>query len=177
MPNWPLAKLHSLPINSALSLTLSSLGQSLWMQSFVLILTLDLNSDHHLLTFSWLTMDVKAPPIKFSRTIWKLQRLQEKAVAKLYVEKFRFGTSQLTEDVTEAIQQSQLSLATLDNLTTQLELCIHQALTESVSISTPRPWHWRLFWNAGLQQLADQRKTVYRKWRQPIDFCRKARMI
>ncbi|GAB5591471.1 hypothetical protein Unana1_06371 [Umbelopsis nana] len=104
---------------------------------------LDLNSDHRLLTFSWLTMDVKAPPIKSSRTIWKLQRLQEKAVAKLYVEKFRFGTSQLTEDVTEAIQQSQLSLATLDNLTTQLECCIHQALTESVSISTPRPRHWK----------------------------------
>ncbi|KAG2223201.1 hypothetical protein INT45_011547 [Circinella minor] len=128
--------------------------------------TLSLNSDHHLcrLRFNPSTALLKKSPANAERLHWKLQRLQEPDVKDLYINIFSNEVDHIIQEINNAKQKQHPDPQCMDHISNLLEDSIYKALDQSVTRTQIRPKSWKWFWTPELQELADNRDRLYRRW-------------
>ena len=130
-----------------------------------------LDSHHHLcaLAFSPINPWPSLPTPNSPRQNWKLQRLNDTDVSRLYGIHFDRNTdsilSQLELILTESAQMIP-NHSLIEQLGHDVSAAIYDALDHSVTRAKARPKSWKSFWTDELQSKADRRKEAYRRWRQ-----------
>lgn len=157
-------------ITNVESLSFTSLDTSSSLSSSISIYSdLSLGSDHKLmsLTFNYSSPEPVAvePSSSSPRRLWKLPRLQEIDVQKMYTQRFETLSKPLLNQLISLVTSPPTTRPRIDDLNAQLNNCIYQALDESVTRRSQRPAYWKKFWTPDLQRLADYRESMYRKYR------------
>lgn len=131
--------------------------------------TLSLNSDHRLCIFSFIPTQAlpTIPTANAPRQHWKLQRLEDPEIRRLYVDKFTTAVSTLEEDITTYLENTAPQVPSqqvMDAMNDKLVQAITDALDTSVTRGSMRPKHWKWFWTEELERLACIREEKFRAW-------------
>jgi hypothetical protein len=124
-----------------------------------------LSSDHKMvqLTFQFDYTSATLIPKPVGRT-WILSRLNEEDVEKLYVARFEYRAEPLLLPL-QTLVEATTRRTDIDDLTTQLNQCIYDALDAALGTKPARRKHWKWFWTVELEQLALFREKCYQRWR------------
>jgi hypothetical protein len=115
------------------------------------------------LTFQFDYTSATLIPKPVGRT-WILSRLNEEDVEKLYVARFEYRAEPLLLPL-QTLVEATTRRTDIDDLTTQLNQCIYDALDAALGTKPARRKHWKWFWTVELEQLALFREKCYQRWR------------
>jgi hypothetical protein len=125
-------------------------------------------SDHLLVTS---TILLPSPPTPLplpnqTRRHWKLKRLEEIDVYKLYIETFEQQSQSIIQTITDI--HTLQSYTQIEKIGKQINDAIYFSLDNSVTKTEIRPKHWKWFWTQELEDLAAEKTKKHIQWRKAL---------
>ncbi|KAG2211145.1 hypothetical protein INT45_008179 [Circinella minor] len=130
-----------------------------------------LDSDHRPVSITFvLPSNVPTiPPQNHPRRLWKLGKLTDQDKLEQYKNLCQINIEPIHNQITDFLDDNNIQ-PDLDQLTADLNFCIHNALDNSVGISHPIKTGNKWFWNDDLERAFQQREHCYRQWTRHTGF-------